>query len=291
MSLVTNTNLLAAKIELKGRAAEAERLWQRLEEDIAAISARFSGPEFHELRQSWAQQLSEAMPASDSAARRQMIRNCRLAIVLDPTNAMAYNNLAWSMVYAPEDPTFDPQEALAIARKAVKLNPTHWFLWNTLGVAAYRAGDWKTAAEWLEKSIGVNGGQAIDGFFLAMTRWRQGQKTAARQSYQQAVEWLERNSSTASNSADLRRFHTEAATLLKLPGPKPTSQAAPAQIGQSETETADQKAQRSRPQKRSVQQTARPDSLGARPRENGNLPECPSPVVDLNEQAEDQSSS
>src|SRR5262249_50185931 len=135
--------------------------------------------------------------------------------ILDPANAMAYNQLAWAMASVPDDPWYNPREALKLARKAVELNPSHWYLWNTLGVAAYRVGDWRTAAEYLEKSIGVNGGQADDCFFLAMTRWQQGRRREAQQLYQQALGWIQRNQ----EDDELRRFHAEATALLGLPGP------------------------------------------------------------------------
>ena len=99
-----------------------------------------------------------------------------------PTNANSLNNLAWLLASVPDVPPQDPSQALEAARKAVSLEPENWMFWNTLGVAAYRAGDWKAAEEALEKSMGLNkGGEAADWFFLAMTRQRQGRPDEARQ--------------------------------------------------------------------------------------------------------------
>ncbi len=144
------------------------------------------------------------------------ILDCRLAIILDPKCAEAHNNLAWIQARFPDDTSFDPEQAFISARKAVELNPSNWFYLNTLGVAAFRVGDWKTAEQYLQKSIGFNGGKAVDWFFLAMTRWHQGKRKEARQWFDQAVSWIARNTS----DDELRRFHAEAAELLGLPGPE-----------------------------------------------------------------------
>jgi uncharacterized protein HemY len=90
--------------------------------------------------------------------------------------------------------------------------------WNSLGVAAYRDGNWSTAHDSLQKSISLSGGKAHDWFFLAMTHWNQGKRTEAIQSFDMAVGAL-KNESKA--DLELQRFHTEAAKLLGLPCPKP----------------------------------------------------------------------
>ena len=144
--------------------------------------------------------------------------NHRLALILDPENADALNNLAWSLVSVPGDPWFDPDEGLALARKAVALEPNEWSFLNTLGVAAFRAGDWKTAAKVLQQSMTFTGGGAYDLFFLAMTYWHQGNKKEAREMYDRAVAWTEKNKP---NDPELRKFRAEAAALLGQPSPKP----------------------------------------------------------------------
>ena len=51
----------------------------------------------------------------------------------------------------------DPGRAVDLAKKAVELLPNVGTLWNTLGVAHFRAGDWKAAITALEKSIELHG--------------------------------------------------------------------------------------------------------------------------------------
>ncbi len=216
--LIDTVQVLAAMDEDKGRRAEAEGLVRQLEDDIVALTARFSGPDFQVLRRNLAELLLRGESAATRDGRRTMIQYSRWALILDPEHPTANNNLAWALSSAPDDPWFDAKQAVELARKAVKANPLGWESWNTLGVAAYRVGDWKTAAESLQRSIQIYGGVGIDCFFLAMTRWQQGQGKEARQWFDQAIAWIER---TKSEDPELRRFHVEAAALLGLPGPRP----------------------------------------------------------------------
>ena len=144
------------------------------------------------------------LSAATPDGRRIMIQNCRWALMLDPEHPYAANNLAWALASAPGDPWFDPKRALELARKAVALNPPDGSLWNTMGVVAYRAGDWKTAAETLKKSNRISGGTGVDCFFLAMTCWHQGKREEARQWFDQGLAWIQR---TKSEDPELRRSH------------------------------------------------------------------------------------
>ena len=111
---------------------------------------------------------------------------------------------------------FEIARALDSAKKAIALNPEEWMYWNTLGVAAFRARDWKLAAESLEKSIDLNsGGGAIDFFFLAMTRWHQGKPDEAKELFDRAATYVQHNP----GDVELRRFHDEASALLMRPAP------------------------------------------------------------------------
>ena len=82
-------------------------------------------------------------PLLDQSGRRDAMINYRLALKLDPENAHANNNLAWALISVPGDPWFDPAQGLALAQKAVALEPNEWAFLNTLGVAAFRSGTGK----------------------------------------------------------------------------------------------------------------------------------------------------
>jgi uncharacterized protein HemY len=99
-----------------------------------------------------------------------------------------------------------------LAQKVVDQAPTAWAAWNTLGVARYRAGEWKRAIEALEKSRQLRqGGDSYDYFFLAMAHWQLGEKEQARQDFDKAVRWMDQH---RPRDEDLRYFRTEAAELL-----------------------------------------------------------------------------
>jgi serine/threonine protein kinase/tetratricopeptide (TPR) repeat protein len=137
----------------------------------------------------------------------------RKAIELDPKNPARYNALAWLLATCPDTKAREPKEAVNLAKIAVDLAPKVAGFVNTLGVAYYRAGDWKSAHTTLDRSVELSeGGKCEDWFFLAMTQWRLGQEAAARQWYERAAEWMDKNQS---NNDELLRFRAEATSILK----------------------------------------------------------------------------
>ncbi len=138
----------------------------------------------------------------------------RTALELHPGNACSHNDLAWILVTGPHPKLHDPTEGVKLARKAVELGPREGAFWNTLGAASYRAGNWKEAIAALEKAMLLrNGGDSLDWFFLAMAHWQRGDKEKARQWFEQAVAWMEKNQP---KNQELRRFRAEAAELMKV---------------------------------------------------------------------------
>jgi hypothetical protein len=57
------------------------------------------------------------------------------------------------------------------------------------------------------------GGDAYQWFFLAMAHWQLGQKEKARELYDRAVQWMDKNEP---KNEELRRFRAEASQLLEL---------------------------------------------------------------------------
>jgi eukaryotic-like serine/threonine-protein kinase len=122
------------------------------------------------------------------------------------------NDMAWLLVTCPDSKFRDPSRAVELAKKAVELGPKQGSYWNTLGIAQYRAGDWKAAVAALEKSMEFRkGGDANDWFFLTMAHWQLGDKKDARKWYDQAVQWMEKNQP---KNEELIRFRAEAEKLL-----------------------------------------------------------------------------
>jgi tetratricopeptide (TPR) repeat protein len=130
------------------------------------------------------------------------------------------NALAWSLATSVEPRLRNPQAAVELAEKAVAATPNDGSIWNTLGVAKYRAGNWRDAIEALQKSMELrDGGDAYDWFFLAMAHWQLGHKDKAHEWYDKAVEWMGKS---APKNEELIRFRTEAAELLGVDHPDPT---------------------------------------------------------------------
>ncbi|MFO0967576.1 MAG: serine/threonine-protein kinase [Gemmataceae bacterium] len=124
------------------------------------------------------------------------------------------NNLAWLLAAAADPRVRHPGWAVELAQKAVDSVPKAGAIWNTLGVAQYRAGDWKAAIAALEKSMELRkGGDSLDWFFLAMAHWKRGEKDKAGEWYDRAVQWMDKNQPT---NDELRHFRAEAAELLEL---------------------------------------------------------------------------
>jgi tetratricopeptide (TPR) repeat protein/serine/threonine protein kinase len=138
-----------------------------------------------------------------------------------PANALAHNVLAWLLATCPDAKVRDPVQAVALARKAMQLAPKEGAYWNTLGVAHYRAGDWKAAIAALGKSVELRqGGDAVDRFFLAMAHQKLGNPDEARKAYDQALQWLAKSQATLEKNkefaAGLRFFQAEAEATLEL---------------------------------------------------------------------------
>jgi serine/threonine protein kinase len=122
------------------------------------------------------------------------------------------NDLAWLLATCPDKKMRNPTEAVALAKEALKQNPRCWGVWNTLGVALYRAGSWKAAVEALMKSMELSGGgHSTDWFFLAMAYWKLGDKERAHAWCDRALERIQK----ALPLEPLSRYREEAEALLE----------------------------------------------------------------------------
>jgi serine/threonine protein kinase/Tfp pilus assembly protein PilF len=137
-----------------------------------------------------------------------------------PDTLRTVGNLAWLLASAESPASRDPARAIELAKEALALRPENDATWNTLGVAQYRAGDWKQAVASLEKAEELAPGKYVahNGFFLAMAHWQLGDKARARAWYDKAVAWTEKN---ALGDIELRRFRAEAEALLGVKQKRP----------------------------------------------------------------------
>jgi hypothetical protein len=139
------------------------------------------------------------------------------------------NDAAWRLANHPDPRRRDIPRAVAMARTAAERTPEAAHIWNTLGVALYRARAWKEAVAALEKAEGLAPGRflAFNGFFLAMANWHLSHKDDARRWHDKSVKWMDKNGEVLSrdplHAEELRRFRGEAEELLGVvagePGP------------------------------------------------------------------------
>ena len=102
--------------------------------------------------------------------------------------------------------------AVELARIAVDHAPMEAEVWNTLGQAHYRAGEFEDALPaFLKENELERGGDAINWLCLAMTHHALGNEAVARDWYDRAVDWM------AANETDeaMQWYRAEAARVLR----------------------------------------------------------------------------
>jgi tetratricopeptide (TPR) repeat protein len=142
------------------------------------------------------------------------------ALELSPDDANAHNSLAWLLATCPDQTHRDAARAVAVSSRTVELQPDNAAYRNTLGVAHYRAGDWRAAITDLTKAEELAPQQwfAHNAFFISMSHWQLGDRDAARVWYAKAVAWGEKNQAgDPQNDEELRRFRAEAEDLIGRP--------------------------------------------------------------------------
>jgi serine/threonine protein kinase/Flp pilus assembly protein TadD len=151
----------------------------------------------------------------------QAITAYRRALEAQPDCGAALFNLACILANGPDPKLRDPSQAIELAKKGINLEG-HAGWWQILGWAHYRAGAWRDSIAALEKSIESNkaGADADQLLFLAMAHWQLGHKEEARQWYDRAVSWIEKNQEAIAKEdrigAPIQSFRAEAAALLGL---------------------------------------------------------------------------
>ncbi|HXI02137.1 MAG TPA: tetratricopeptide repeat protein [Candidatus Saccharimonadales bacterium] len=208
---------LCGALHQKGRLEEAASMC----EEALAIQRRALGPEHPDtLRSMFA--LGDVYLDEGRATEARNLYDKALAArrkILDPAHPETLSivkNLAWLYATSQTLPFRDPGRAEALAREALARTPDDGGVWNTLGVAQYRAGRWEDSIESLRKSMELrHGGDSNDYFFLAVDSFELGRLEEARTWRRKAVEWMDRNSP---DNPDLKRFRAEADDVM---GPDP----------------------------------------------------------------------
>jgi serine/threonine protein kinase/WD40 repeat protein len=162
-------------------------------------------------------ELARPTPTSEERARRA-IDHYRRAVAANPNDARACNDLAWLYLTAP-GALRDVKAALPLAERAARLEPANALHRNTLGVAYYRAGRFREAADTLRANLAAqkNWGLPFDLYFLAMSYHRLGEAGRARDFFAWAVRWQHQQKGLAPGHVEeLRMFRAEAEQVLGL---------------------------------------------------------------------------
>lgn len=132
-------------------------------------------------------------------------------------NATAHNALGWLLATCP-DPTYrDSNRAVAYAIRAVELRPDNADYRNTLGVAQYRVGNYRTAISELTRAeeLAPDRSFAHNGYFLAMAHAQLGERATALDWYRKSLAWHNEHRSTSFGD-EMNRFRAEAEELLGI---------------------------------------------------------------------------
>ncbi|HEV8069187.1 MAG TPA: protein kinase [Planctomycetaceae bacterium] len=141
------------------------------------------------------------------------------AAAVDPTNPEPHAWMAWVLVNRRDAKAGERAQAVDMAHKAVEMSPRNANFWNTQGAAQYRAGDFRSAVDSLEKSMMFRaGGDGFDWYYGAMACWRLGQKSRAEEFYRRAETWKHKERVTP---AELTGIDQEAKTLLEATAKTP----------------------------------------------------------------------
>jgi WD40 repeat protein len=138
-------------------------------------------------------------------------------IPMNAAEANGQNNEAWRLVTGPAAKR-DPDRALQLIQRVLKYDPNNVLFHNTLGVVQYRKGQYKEALATLEKGLAAGQGMSdvFDLFFLAMCHAKLGDPAKARDCFDRAVQWIDKQKDlSAQHVAELKVFRAEAEAVLK----------------------------------------------------------------------------
>lgn len=162
------------------------------------------------LRSEWNDRLGRKVDAAADRLAADLLVN-------KSVRGRAANKIAWIVVTNSPEWRM-PAAGVALARQAVEADPNSATYLNTLGVAQYRTGAFADAVVTLNKSLtqGAGRADAHDLYFLAMCHAKLGQADHAKDCFDRAERWTQKNQSqTATVAAEIRSFRAEAKTVLR----------------------------------------------------------------------------
>jgi serine/threonine protein kinase/tetratricopeptide (TPR) repeat protein len=230
--LAGRAEILGTLLERAGQRREAENayrkalaVWEKLVADFPTVADYRGHCGWCGLRLANLLEATGRHTEAQEVCRRVRVEWDKL-VELAPNLIGFHAIAAWNWVTCPEPACRDVRRALEVLQACVQKAPAWGDSWNALGVAHYRAGDWKAAQAALVKGAALRrGGNSFDWFFLAMARWQLGKKDEAARWYRLALRWMDEHKPTPGvrfgddqyHYEDLLRIRSEAAALLRLP--------------------------------------------------------------------------
>jgi serine/threonine protein kinase len=217
---------LFSLLQATGRSQEAEQLCRQGVAFYGKLAVEF--PQVTHLRVALAASQNHlgtvlgAMGKHEEAEKayrqaQKMVGELLAASPNDSSNravALFLNRSAYLLATSPSPKSRDPSRAVELAKQAVALDPQNGGLWNTLGVAQYRAGDWKAAVHALKTARELEPDMSNHpAFFLAMAHWQLEDWGEARKWYEISVQRMEK---IRPKDEEWCRFRAEAAALLGI---------------------------------------------------------------------------
>jgi WD40 repeat protein len=136
----------------------------------------------------------------------------------DPRQGQFCNHLAWYLVTAPPE-LRQPEQAVELARRALRHEPGRATYLNTLGVALCRRGEWDESVDALQRSLRTGSdGPACDLYFLAVCFHHLRKDRLATEAFEQAIYWHDNHEShlDPQNRAEFAKIRGEVEAVLGL---------------------------------------------------------------------------
>ncbi len=214
----------AALMKDAGRSADAQSALLRGVDALAGIQA--AHPSVRRYCNHLAGlhlRLADCLDESDRPA--DALPHLERALMLAPDDLPHRADVARRLAVCPDPAGRGPARAIELARPLLAMRPDSGSLWQTLGLARARAGDWAGASEALERSASLRGQDVAGCLALAIARQHRGDRRGARALHAEAIAALA-EARRLSHRADperghLRRLQDEAAALLG-PATSPT---------------------------------------------------------------------
>jgi tetratricopeptide (TPR) repeat protein len=188
------------------RASLADSL-SRLGETLRRAS------KFQDANEAWTEALGLQKRLLDAESRNPAYRAAA---------ASTCNSLALLLTWQQAPPYREVGRAVTLALRAVALEQLNGPRWETLGIAQYRAGNWRDCSEAFATAARLKSGKDSHHFFQAIAHWHLGEREEARRHYAVAAHWFGQQASPDPKMLQLRN---EAAALLGIgAGPAATNQ-------------------------------------------------------------------